>query len=244
MCLATHWFRSFLNPCQRNRRLSTTPGRPQSTPKKGCTGRRESSNSWQWHRDHVVQSSANTSCTEGLGQEVKRAARQPAGSRAACTPAHSVLQAVASGIAPHQGSWAVGGGSAGGMAHATGAGCSVGVPASERAGLGTNDIVGMANCSVMQGHDTSSQPVRNMPTSTVMRLASPRRLRQHLAVTLMQHLAADSDAAEPSRNRRSRHLCIPYDKLLVVRFWLVDTIVGWSDLPGLCRASTIKGFRP
>jgi hypothetical protein len=39
----------------------------------------------------------------------------------------SVLQAVASGVVSRQGSSAVGGGTAGGVAHATGAGCSVGV---------------------------------------------------------------------------------------------------------------------
>jgi hypothetical protein len=38
-----------------------------------------------------------------------------------------VLQAVASGVVSRHGTWAVGGGSAGGVAHATGAGCSVGV---------------------------------------------------------------------------------------------------------------------
>jgi hypothetical protein len=83
----------------------------------------------------------------------------------------SMLQAVACGVVSRQGSWAVGGGSAGGVAHATGAGCRVGVAASEGAGLGTNGSVGMAGCSVMQGHDgplyKSSQPVRNMPDSNV-----------------------------------------------------------------------------
>jgi hypothetical protein len=48
----------------------------------------------------------------------------------------------------------------------------VGVAASEGAGIGANDSVGMTSCSVMQGHDgplnTSSQPVRNMPTSSVV----------------------------------------------------------------------------
>jgi hypothetical protein len=142
----------FSNPCQRNRRLSTTPGRAQNTLKKGCSGRRKSSNSWQWqsantNRHTRVWPSANTICTEGYGQEFKTAARQPAVSRAACTPASSVLQTVASGVVSHQGGWAVGGGSAGGVAHATGAGCSVGVAASAKAGLGTNGSVGMANCS-------------------------------------------------------------------------------------------------
>jgi hypothetical protein len=39
----------------------------------------------------------------------------------------SVLQAVASSVVSRQGSWAEGGGSAGGVAHATGSVCSVGV---------------------------------------------------------------------------------------------------------------------
>jgi hypothetical protein len=96
--LATHWLRSFSNPCQRNRRLSSTPGRAQLRGRKGCSVRRESSNSWQWQRDQVVRLSTNTNCTEGFEQEVKGGARQPAGSRSACTPAPSVLQAVSSGL--------------------------------------------------------------------------------------------------------------------------------------------------
>jgi hypothetical protein len=54
-----------------------------------------------------------------------RDSRQVAGQPVLQHP--SVLQAVASGFVSRQGSWAVGGGSAGGVAHATGAGCSMGV---------------------------------------------------------------------------------------------------------------------
>jgi hypothetical protein len=54
-----------------------------------------------------------------------RDSRQVAGQPVLQHP--SVLQAVASGVVSRQGSWAVGGGSAGGMEHATGAGCGVGV---------------------------------------------------------------------------------------------------------------------
>jgi hypothetical protein len=54
-----------------------------------------------------------------------RDSRQVAGQPVLQHP--SVLQAVASGVVSRQGSWAVGGGSAGGVAHATGAGCSMGV---------------------------------------------------------------------------------------------------------------------
>jgi hypothetical protein len=50
-------FRILSNPCQRNRRLSTTPCRAQSTPKEGCSGRKKSSNSWQGQQDQVVLSS-------------------------------------------------------------------------------------------------------------------------------------------------------------------------------------------
>jgi hypothetical protein len=53
-----------------------------------------------------------------------RDSRQVAGQPVLQHP--SVLQAVAS-VVSRQGSWAVGGGSAGGVAHAIGAGCSVGV---------------------------------------------------------------------------------------------------------------------
>jgi hypothetical protein len=54
-----------------------------------------------------------------------RDSRQVAGQPVIQHP--SVLQASASGVVSRQGSSAVGGGSAGGVAHATGAGCSVGV---------------------------------------------------------------------------------------------------------------------
>jgi hypothetical protein len=119
--------------------------------------------------------------------------RHPAGSKAFCC-ASSVGKGCS--INPRQ---LGNGGSAGDAAHATGAGCSLGVTASEWAGRGTNGSVGMANCSVMQGHDgplyTSSQLVRNMPTSSVAdtdhAISESRRIRQHLAAarghrTLMQ----------------------------------------------------------
>jgi hypothetical protein len=114
-------------------------------------------------------------------------------------------------IVSHQGSWAVGGGSAGGVPHATGAACSVGVAASEGAGHGTNGSVGMADCSVMQGHDgplyTSSQLVRNLPTSNVADTGHATSEAQEASATSgCDKGASDSDAAEPSRNRRSRHL--------------------------------------
>jgi hypothetical protein len=117
----------------------------------------------------------------------------------------------------------VSGDSPGGVAHATGAGCSVGVAASEGAGIGANDSVGMANCSVMQGHDgplyTSSQPVRNMPTSSVVDTGHSTSESQEASATSgCDKAVSDSDAAEPSRNRRSRHLYILYDKLLIVLF--------------------------
>jgi hypothetical protein len=117
----------------------------------------------------------------------------------------------------------VGGDSPDGVAHATGAGCSVSVAASKGAGIGADDSVGMANCSVMQGHGgplyTSSQPVRNMPTSSVVDTGHATSESQEASVTSgCDKGASDSDAAEPSRNRRSRHLYIPYDKLLIGLF--------------------------
>jgi hypothetical protein len=107
------------------------------------------------------------------------------------------------------------------VAHATGAGCSLGVAASERAGLGTNVSAGMENCSVMQGHDTplytSLQPVRIMPTSSVVDTGHATSESQGDSATSgCDKGASDSDAAEPSRNHASRPLYTPYGKLLVV----------------------------
>jgi hypothetical protein len=86
------------------------------------------------------------------------------------------------------------------MAHATGAGCSVGVSASEGAGLGTNGSVVMASCSVMQRHDgllcTSSQPVGNMPTSNVVDTGHATSESQEASATSgCDKGASDSDAA-------------------------------------------------
>jgi hypothetical protein len=95
----------------------------------------------------------NASRTGGLGKTSRelRDCQQVAGQPE--LHHRSMHKTVASGVESHQGSWAVGGGSVGGVGHATGAGRHVGVAASEGAGIGTNSSVSRANCSVMQGHD-------------------------------------------------------------------------------------------
>jgi hypothetical protein len=119
----------FSNPCQRNRNVDARQSAKYAEERLQREERKQQQLARAKGPGRRVKSPMLLA-PEDLDKKLSelRDSQQVAGQPALQHP--SVLQAVASGVVSRQGSWAVGGGSAGGMAHATGAGCSVGVAAS------------------------------------------------------------------------------------------------------------------
>jgi hypothetical protein len=60
---------NFSNPCQRNRRLSTTPGRAQSYRRKAAVGGEKAATAGKGNGTRSSCQASNASCTGGFGQE-------------------------------------------------------------------------------------------------------------------------------------------------------------------------------